>query len=495
MRAPTASASPKAHTGRAATVLFWTIILIAAGLRVYGLGSQLWLDEIAAVSNSIRRPAIEIATQWPGPASHVLVELLAHWSIAIFGETPFFVRLPAALFGIAGVAAVYALARQIFARGPALLAAGLLAVSYHHVFFSQDARGYTALILFFAVSSRLFLRFATGNDIPTLSGLGYTASTTLAAYAHPFGVFIPAAHFLIALFVSAGARTRAEAGSFPLIRYLLFLSAAGLLIVILYAPLLEPMLSLARMNATTEAEGPRLGFGFLLEVFEGLRAAFFGPVGVAAAGLVGLAGLVAWWRRDRLSVWVLVLPIALQAAAFGALGFGIHPRYFAIALPLVFIVGAYVVFRAVEWALRAAATPDATRRLATGALLCGLVLISAYPLLRYYQIPKQDFRGALEIIAREAAPDAVKIGIQSAGSVMNQYYAADYLRVDTLEELTAQEGGRPVWLVTSLERILKISQPDLYEHIKRNYDLVHGLPGTVGNGTVWIYKRRSAGGG
>ena len=76
---------------------------------------------------------------------------------------------------------------------------------------------------------------------------------------------------------------------------------------------------------------------------------------------------------------------------------------------------------------------------------------------------------------------------------MNSHYQADYVRVDTLPELLAQEAsGKRVWLVTSLERIVNVSQPDLYQYIQEHYRLLEALPGTIGDGTVRIYERMDA---
>src|SRR5205814_4649291 len=138
--------SSDAARGRWACVS--ALLAMAAALRAYGLGSQLWLDEIDALVESIRRPAVDILTRWPATSSHVLYDLCAHASLRALGETAVAVRAPAALFGVAGVAALYAYVEASLGPRVALTAAALLAVSYHHVFYSQNARGYTALVFF-----------------------------------------------------------------------------------------------------------------------------------------------------------------------------------------------------------------------------------------------------------------------------------------------------------------------------------------------------------
>ena len=77
---------------------------------------------------------------------------------AIFGDGPAALRLPAVLFGVASIAALYLFARRVTTVREALVAAALMTVSYHHIWFSQNARGYSALLFWTLVSSWLFAR-------------------------------------------------------------------------------------------------------------------------------------------------------------------------------------------------------------------------------------------------------------------------------------------------------------------------------------------------
>ena len=122
---------------------------VAAPLRLYKLESQLWLDEIAALTGGYRRPILEILTTFPGYFPHPLYELLGRVSLVLNGESALSIRLPAALFGIAGVLMFYKLARRLFSPGEAFVATLMIAVSYHHIYYSQYARGYTSYLFFF----------------------------------------------------------------------------------------------------------------------------------------------------------------------------------------------------------------------------------------------------------------------------------------------------------------------------------------------------------
>lgn len=467
-------------------ILLGFIICVAAALRLYQPNSQLWIDEVSALA-SIQRSSWTIVTEWPGPASHIFTELLAHWSTLLFGDTPFAIRLPAVLFGVLGVVAMYPLTTLIFSRLHAFLATGFLAVSYHHVFYSQNARGYTTLIFFFLVSSYFFLRFYN-NNITKKEAFGYIASTVLASYSHPFGLFIPLSHFVIFSFQYGYNRTFDREASFSPQKYFASICLVGAVTTLLYAPFVSSMIDHAQMNASTPAEGPRLGLWLVTEVVEGLSAAFFGPIGLATVVFIGLIGLIRWWRHHSMSVIVLTLPLILQGIVFVALGFGIHPRYFAIALPVVFITGACGIIMLTAWSFAKLPMGTSARRPLLTFLLGLVIVASAYPTMRLYQYPKQDFQGVLHFVQRQAPPDAIKVGVHSAGSILGEYYDANFTRLESLDQLKTYESKKePVWVVTTLERTLKAGSPDLYEHIKKEYTPIKRFPGTIGDGTIHVY--------
>ncbi|MFP5354733.1 MAG: hypothetical protein ACLGIK_06190, partial [Gemmatimonadota bacterium] len=124
------------------------VVLVALGARLIGVNSGLWIDEIYSLVHSFRAPVRGILTEYWADNHHPLYALLAHASRAAFGEAPWSVRLPAVLFGVAAIPALLALGVRVASRGEALLASLLLTVSYHHVWFSQNARGYSAIAFF-----------------------------------------------------------------------------------------------------------------------------------------------------------------------------------------------------------------------------------------------------------------------------------------------------------------------------------------------------------
>lgn len=470
------------------------LLLVATLLRIYRLDQQIWHDEISILVTSLHRPLLEIATQWPGPASHVLFELAARLSIELFGVNPVAMRLPAVLFGIAGVAAFYWLASSLFRSAHAFALSALYAVSYHHVWFSQNARGYTAIMLFFVLATAQVIRFWQRGRIGRWDGLAYAVTGALVAYSHPVGMSVVPVHGLVVLAAVLLARRSGEKREFPLVSYLRYAALSVAVTALLYLPFVPSIVTFTSDIAEAPASGPRAGAGLLRVVIEGLSAAFFGPFGLAVAVLIGLVGLVAWYRHSPFALAVLVLPVVAQGATFVVLGIGINPRYFAVALPGVLLIGGYGVILVLRALVERLPASPARRRQLEYGLLAAVVLLSALPLARYYQYPKQDYLGAMRAIDERAADGDIRGGVYIAGHALNDYYNAGYTPIETLADLQALETqGRRIWLVSTLERVVHAHDPALLAHIKQHYRLVTVLPGTLGDGEMRIYSSDSAG--
>jgi len=468
------------------------LLALAGFLRFYRLDDQLWLDEIAALTQSYRKPFLEILTTFPGYIPHPLYDLLAHTGLVLFGESPLVIRLPAALFGVAGVFMFYRLARRLSDPGEALLAGALLAVSYHHVFFSQNARGYTVFLFFALAATDLLLRLLETMHWPT--ALAYAGAAVLATYAHPFGLFLPIGQILVACFVVRFRRRRGDRGVPAPVPLLGVALLTFLAILLLYAPFIRDSLTFSLTTARAPGHGPRV-LDLLPELVEGLRAAFSGWSGMVLAVAVGAIGVLDFLRREPVALAALVVPLLVTAVVVGILGVGVHPRYFLLALPVGYLVGTrglVVGARAVLAWGRSGQTTWATR--VQGVLAVLVVAVAALPLIRYYAVPKQDYLGAIRQVRMLATGEDRVVAADLAGHAIQAYYDRDFPVVEDLRSLLREEamGGR-VWVVTTLERVMVKRVPDLLTHLHRHYRMVRTLPGSLGDGAMRIYVREAGG--
>ena len=171
------------------------LTLLALVLRVIGLNSGLWLDEIYSVVNQFRLSPDELFVTYVSDNQHPLYAILASISISIFGEHAWAIRLPAMLFGVASIPALYLLGSRVGNRHEALLAASLLAVSYHHIWFSQNARGYSAIALAAILCTDRLLCLLRDHKQRDVWLFGIIAA--LGCYAHLTMVFLVVGQFIV----------------------------------------------------------------------------------------------------------------------------------------------------------------------------------------------------------------------------------------------------------------------------------------------------------
>ena len=167
-------------------------------LRCYDLDAGLWFDEIDTFvrygNASLARAVSSFETQ----NNHLAYSVLANLSIQACGPSAWALRLPAVVLGAATLWALWRFALLVAPGPEALLATCFLAVSSHHLWFSQDARGYTGLFLATLISTGAFLsmlwqRRATSMRLPLL----YAVAASFGVWMHTTAVFVVIAHFAI----------------------------------------------------------------------------------------------------------------------------------------------------------------------------------------------------------------------------------------------------------------------------------------------------------
>ena len=136
------------------------LLIISILARLYQLDSGIWLDEMTTYLTYARLPYAQIATTFKSENQHFLYSILAHASFSIFGESTWALRLPAVLFGVGSILGLYLFGRLVTQPLEALLACGLMAFSYHHLWFSQNRAGLHRdavldVTLFMAANTRL----------------------------------------------------------------------------------------------------------------------------------------------------------------------------------------------------------------------------------------------------------------------------------------------------------------------------------------------------
>ncbi len=457
---------------------------IAAVLRAIRLDGGLWVDEIVTLVEFARPPLGEILTSFPHNNNHPLYSLLAHPFIVLFGEHPWSLRLPAYLFGVGAVPMLYLLGTVLTTKREALWSSAFLAVSYHHVWFSQNARGYTALVFLTMLATLLLIRGLEHNGIG--AWIGYAGVAALGVYTHLTMVFVVAAHTLICLWLAVFGGDDKRSPSFR--TWSLGFGLATLLGAALYAPMAEEVIAFYTAPALPAANVATAGWA-VREAILGLLLGMTG-LGLLIAAAVSFSGVVSYFRQSRLVLALLVLPGVLTAATVVALSQPIRPRFFFLFIGfgiLIIVRGAMVSARWVVERWFRGAVPTGFD-LKAGDVLVGLMIVgSTLSLGAAYRYPKQDFEGAMLFVESERAAGEMIVTAGAAGYPYERLYERDWESIESLgeyRELRAQTSR--LWLLYTLADYLEAQTPDLMRAIWDECVPVRTFRGTVAGGDVVV---------
>lgn len=173
-------------SGTALQVL--ALMALALVLRLLFLGHKgLWQDEVFSVL--FTRPSNSefwrvLRTAEANMALYYLA--LREWTHVFNSDIG--VRMLSVIPGVLSVPAMYRLGERLYSRRVGMWAAGLLTINACAVVYSQEARGYSMLVLFVALSCWALLRLVEESSLGHLAL--YTVFTICAFYSHFYAAFI-----------------------------------------------------------------------------------------------------------------------------------------------------------------------------------------------------------------------------------------------------------------------------------------------------------------
>ncbi len=193
--AETAAPEPERPPRRAGYgVLPVLITLLAAFMRLHGLAyKSFWMDEGMSVEYARLPWAVFLKTLWNREANMALYYILLRYWL-LLGRSDGFVRGLSVIFSVATVPVLYLLAKRLFDRQTAIVAAFLLAIHAYHIRYAQEARGYALVVFLSVLASWLLVR---NLQEPSSSHWGiYTAVCVLAVYTHFYAGLMIVAHLV-----------------------------------------------------------------------------------------------------------------------------------------------------------------------------------------------------------------------------------------------------------------------------------------------------------
>lgn len=468
---------------RIAPLALGGILVLALVLRLVDLGAGLWYDEITTLVNYVRQPLPDIVTRFDSQNQHMLYSVLARISLVVFGDHAWSIRLPAALFGALSLWAVWFLGAEIGRRREGLIAALLLAVSYHHVWFSQNARGYTMMLFFTLASTALFLRLLDGRASRRNVAL-YAVTMAACLYTQVAGAFVIAAHGLLWLGTLPSREGRADgAWRAPLAGLVI----AGLIALLLYAPVLAQ----AIRTLTTKPPGAvsagewKSPLWLAREMAAGLARGMPGGWPTMIAGMVVAgAGLLSYARTSARALAAMLLPVAITVVAVVATNHNLWPRLFFFGAgfaALIVIRGGFAILERLVPA----------RAELAGTAMCGLIAAASLITVPRAWAPKQDFTGARDYVeAERRAGDAV-VAVDLARFPSEHYLRTTWTSAGGEADLLAAEAAaRRVFVVYTFPARLQEAQPAIWSRLQSSYTRAGRFPGTVGGGDVIVMVKQ-----
>jgi 4-amino-4-deoxy-L-arabinose transferase-like glycosyltransferase len=400
------------------------VCLLAFALRLHLL-EDIFLneDEEKSLRLYVQQPVDHIWAHYD-PNNHWLMSGLGH-GLGQWGQQRFWLRWPSVLFGVLAVP-LTALAggRLLGSRSYGLLAAFWLAVSAFHLHWSQQFRGYSAL-LFFALLSLLLLYQAlrTGRQAYWWGFLGSMAFTLVS---HLYGVLV----LIVALAVMASwlwphQRTRGKylrqnrwawtvCSLAPvLVAYLIWF---GQVYVINFYHASPKATWTQQIYYQWLALGPTIPE--IIDFLKGLALAFtthpnerMAVVLFSGLGLAGLA--VASARLPRaalfLGLWLLGPLIVVSLAEFAVAGFFVFSRFLIFVLPAWLLLAAVSLTAGIRWLAARLAPAGQSRTLVfVGLLLSCLAytsLLNLKAVQAYFGVQaSNDWRSVAAYLASRVGP-------------------------------------------------------------------------------------------
>jgi len=470
------------------------ILVAGAALRIVGLNSQLWFDEIATLVDFVRLPFGEIISDYSSLNNHMFYTLQAKAAIAVFGEAPWSLRLPAFVFGVASIAMIYVLARAHGSARVALAAAALTALSYHHIWFSQNARGYTELGFFCLLATASYLDLLSKPS--RVSGVVLAASVAGALYTHLTAGFYIAALGLHWLGRQVHRVAKGNGADGRRIEWPAFISltAGGIIALLAYAPALPAIVAnVGGVSETSAVDVMKHYQNPLWALAEGLRTlggpAWFGLAAAPVAAIVLVFGGVSLWRRAPAAAIILGLSIGVTLLALTALSMRIWPRFFFVQLPLIFWL---LAEGADALAATIARRLPLTRRIGgesgvfSGGIAVALAIFAALA-SRNYAAPKQNYLAPAQYLMSQRADPASVAAIGLASFPYNVLYNNGF---STLPDPTPQNIEASQWIIIAFPSRTLRRYPESAEILEREFAEPIRFKGTLGDGAVLLYRRK-----
>lgn len=305
------------------------ILLVAIGfaLRFYNLGfNSIWLDE-GTTFGYAKMGFVEIWNAVIAEFHPPLFYWLEHM-MNVFGDSEFVLRFMPALFGVLAVPVFYLIGSEVVNRDVGIITALLVTFSPFQIYYSQDARAYTMILLFFSISLLAYIYALKTREMKWWIIFGIASA--IAFWAHYYtiiGTGVIVLHAIVTNYREILKNTPFRKGF--LVSIILFVILSIPLLLLIY----ERYLELSASAPTYGVLGPQLITSSIIS-FSGFE--WWSGVLFAVLFIVG----VSYLYKKSVSYMALVVGLLLIPLIFSVIlsaKITMNPRYLIFLLPVFYL--------------------------------------------------------------------------------------------------------------------------------------------------------------
>ena len=414
--------------------IFLCIFGIGIFLRLYHLGfNSLWLDEAFVFKYAqLSLSDIWIKIVIPGvefnpPFYYWIIHL-----ILPFGKSEWLLRLPAALAGIFTIPVFYFIGKQVNGPKLGLALASLLSFSPYHIYYSQEARTYTLMLLFFSLALLFYLKTIKNNNLK--NWLLFSFFSALALWSHYYVSLIIAVLFFHAFDLIIFKYQWEKLKQF-FASLFLFLILSFPLIIIAGKLFLSP-------KVAAQPSWGAQGWGIISSIFISLSG--YSQWLVVICLILLILGF-SYFKKQKPLITLIIISLIIPLALSYWLSFKMpmNNRYLIFLLP-IFLLGVCLpiagLMKKNTWA---------------GIIVLGVIIllnINYYSFYYHYSI-NNDWRGFAQLLSKITKPGDYVVSVPNyTEAPLTYYYSAKkdhtkLLTANNSKELENIESHNNIWFV------------------------------------------------
>jgi uncharacterized membrane protein len=471
------------------------ILLAGSALRFVGLEAQsLWNDELSSWSKSDCEELSTVFDRLRTDCHPPGFQILQYLVIKYIGDSELALRFHSAIFGALSILLIFFLGVQLYSHREGLIAAALTAFLWFPIFYSQEARAYSALLMFTLLATIFWITLlrsqAGAGKFSLAPTAGYVISGAISAYLHYFGLYLIALQGL-ALLLAVIKKPRSVA----------IVAATYTALALAYLPWIPSMVEQMSAGGGTWIPAPTLAFPseYLRHLFNKsgmfltiVLLLYLFPLGrrLYLARKTGKFGKIEFSLSSPgwlLALW-LIVPLSIAFIVSVTLRPLLTFRNLIISLPAAYLLLARVI----------ATLP--VRRIfqsAAAVLLVVFSLIDLFFVMQYYTRPhKEQFREAVEIVIQNdhRYANSLIVGFSFNRNYFDYYFERGDSRrridmiagrktdISEVENRILRDTPRFVWFL----RAKRVPDEEFIGYLKDNLRLVghHKLVGA----DVWLFR-------